>query len=221
MGASSTFHQSQTPARCLDRSISRRDFVASAGTLGALWLAASPGERLAAAEHAHRQMQSPQPALAFFAREQAVEIEAIASRILPTTDTPGAREAGVVYFIDRALATWGKEQRPVFAEGLRKVAEEVARRFPGESRFSVLSEARQDEVLRGIEETPFFGSMRFATIAGMFALPLHGGNRDFAGWALIGQDRVLDFKPPFSWYDEPGNRRALLGDPGRPGEREP
>lgn len=193
--------------------------MASAGAFGALWLAASPRERLAAAEHAHRQVQSPQPALMFFSREQAAEVEAIASRIIPTTDTPGAREAGVVYFIDRSLVTWGKEQAPVFTEGLRKLTEEVAKRFSGESRLSALSEARQDEVLRALEETPFFGSMRFATIAGMFALPSHGGNRDFVGWTLIGQDRVLDFKPPFSWYDVPANRRALLGAgvPGGPG----
>ena len=194
--------------------------MASAGALGALWLAASPRERLAAAEHAHREAQSPQPTLAYFSREQATEIEAMAARIILTTDTPGAREAGVVYFIDRALDTWGKAQQPVFAEGLRKVAEEVAKRFPGESRFSALTEARQDEVLRGLQETPFFAAMRFSTLAGMFALPLHGGNRDYVGWTLIGQDRVLDFKPPFSWYDEPANRRALLGSPGEEGDPE-
>ena len=35
----------------------------------------------------------------------AAEIEAIAARIIPSDATPGAREAGVVYFIDRALST--------------------------------------------------------------------------------------------------------------------
>lgn len=185
--------------------------MASAGAFGALWLAAGARERLAAAEHAHQQVQSPQPTLTFFSREQAAEVEAVAARIIPTTDTPGAREAGVVYFIDRSLATFAKDQQPDFTEGLRRLGRDVAAKFPGESRFSALAEASQDELLRGIQETPFFQSIRFATLAGMFALPSHGGNRDFAGWTLIGQDRVLDFKPPFSWYDEPANRRTLPG----------
>lgn len=185
--------------------------MASAGAFGALWLAAGPHERVATAAHAHRQLRSSQPTLMYLTPEQAADVEAIAERIIPRTDTPGAREAGVLYFIDRALATWGKEQQPEFTEGLGKLRQEIATRFPGESRFSTLSAARQDEMLRRIEDTEFFGMMRFATLAGMFSLPSHGGNRGYAGWTLIGQDRVLDFKPPFSWYDEPANRRALLG----------
>ncbi len=33
------------------------------------------------------------------------ELEAIAARILPTTDTPGAREAGAIWFIDKAYGS--------------------------------------------------------------------------------------------------------------------
>ena len=36
---------------------------------------------------------------------EAREIIAIAARILPTTDTPGATEAGAVYFFDEAFGT--------------------------------------------------------------------------------------------------------------------
>ena len=36
-------------------------------------------------------------------REEAAEFEAIAARILPTDETPGAREAGVIYFMDNVL----------------------------------------------------------------------------------------------------------------------
>lgn len=186
--------------------------MASAGAFGALWLAAGSHERLATAEHVHRQLQSPQPALTFFSAEQAGDVEAMASRIIPTTDTPGAREAGVVYFMDRALSTWAKAQQSVFTDGLRKLEEDVAKKYPGSSRFSALTEVQQDDVLRSIEEMSFFGTLRFATLAGMFSLPSYGGNRDFVGWTLIGQDRVLDFRPPFSWYDVPANRRALLGE---------
>jgi len=192
-------------------SFSRRDFVATVGSLGAVWLLADATDRGEAVAHAAHQITQPQPTLAVFTREQAVEVEAFTSRIIPTDDTPGAREAGVVYFIDRGLSTWAKDQRPVVMEGLAKLPRDVGAKFRGQTRLSALSPAQQDEVLKSIEQTPFFGLMRFATIAGMFSLPSYGGNRDFAGWRLVGQESALEFKAPFGWYDQPANRRALLG----------
>jgi len=84
-------------------SFSRRDFVATAGSLGAVWLLADATERGEAIAHAAHQVTQAQPTLSVFTREQAAEVEAFTSRIIPTDDTPGAREAGVVYFIDRGL----------------------------------------------------------------------------------------------------------------------
>ena len=121
------------------------------------------------------------------------------------------REAGVVYFIDRSLATVAKDQLPDFMQGLAKLAKDVGAKFRGQTRLAALTPAQQDEVLRSIEQTPFFGLMRFATFAGMFSLPTHGGNKDFVGWKLVGQADAMEFKAPFGWYDQPANRRALLG----------
>lgn len=192
-------------------SVSRREFVAAAGTLGAVWFLADATERSEAVAHAAHQATQAQPALSVLTREQAAEVEAFASRIIPTDDTPGAREAGVVYYIDRGLGTWAKDQQPSFMEGLAKLAQDVGAKFPGQSRLSALTPAQQDEVLKSIEETPFFGAMRVATLAGMFSLPSYGGNRDWVGWKLVGQESALEFKAPFGWYDRPANRRALLG----------
>lgn len=45
------------------------------------------------------------PAIEFFNAYEAAQVEALTARILPgTEDDPGAREAGVVYYIDRVLA---------------------------------------------------------------------------------------------------------------------
>jgi gluconate 2-dehydrogenase gamma chain len=192
-------------------SFSRREFVATAGSIGAVWLLADAAERSDAIAHAAHQVAQAQPTLSVFTREQAAEVEAFASRIIPSDDTPGAREAGVVYFIDRGLATWAKDQRPVFIEGLRKLSRDVGATFRGQTRLSALTPAQQDDVLKSIEQTPFFGQMRFATIAGMFSLPSYGGNRDFVGWKLLGQESALEFKAPFGWYDQPENRRRLVG----------
>jgi gluconate 2-dehydrogenase gamma chain len=192
-------------------SFSRREFVAAVGSLGAVWLLADSRERGEAMAHAAHQVTQAQPAFTVLTREQAAEIEAFASRIIPTDDTPGAREAGVVYFIDRGLSTWAKGQLPAFTEGLTKLRRDVGAKYRGQTRLSALTPAQQDEVLKSIENTPFFGLMRFATIAGMFSLPAHGGNRNFVGWQLVGQQDAMEFKAPFGWYDQPANRRALLG----------
>lgn len=192
-------------------SFSRREFVVTAGSIGAVWFLASAKERGEAVAHAAHQVAQAQPTLLVLTREQATEVEAFASRIIPTDETPGAKEAGVVYFIDRALSSWAKDQRPAFTEGLTKLRRDIGAKFRGQTRLSALTPAQQDEVLRSIEQTPFFGQMRFATISGMFSHPKHGGNRNFVGWQLVGQQDAMEFKAPFGWYDQPANRRALLG----------
>lgn len=195
----------------MSETFSRREFVVAAGSLGAAWLLAGERERTEAMAHAAHQVSQAQPALAVLTREEAVELEAFTSRIIPTDGTPGAREAGVVYFIDKGLTSWAKEQLPAFREGAAKLSRDVGAKFSGQTKFSALTPAQQDEVVKSIEQTPFFGLMKFATVAGMFSLPMHGGNRDFVGWKLMGQEGTMEYKAPFGWYDRPANRRALMG----------
>src|SRR5437879_4859342 len=62
--------------------------------------------------------------------------------------------------------------------------------------FDALSSAQQDEVLRGLDEGKielesvraqfFFNMLLNNTIEGFFADPVYGGNRDKAGWKLVG-----------------------------------
>jgi gluconate 2-dehydrogenase gamma chain len=195
----------------MSESFSRREFVVAAGSLGAAWLLAGERERTEAMAHAAHQVTQAQPAFSAFTREEAAEVEAFASRIIPTDDTPGAREAGVVYYIDRGLSTWAKNDLPAFKEGLAKLSKDVEAKFSGQTKLSALTPAQQDEVIKSIEQTPFFFQMRFSTISGMFSLPSWGGNRGFVGWKLIGQVGAMEYKAPFGWYDQPANRRALMG----------
>ena len=191
--------------------MTRRDFVAALGSLGSLWLVAAPVERLAAIEHAHRQATAAQHKFRFLTPEQAADVDAMTSRIIPTDGTPGAHEAGVVYFVDQGLTTWAKAQQPLFTDGLKKLSEDVGAKYPGQTRFAALTPAQQDEMLKSMEQSQFFGAIRFAAIAGTFSLPEYGGNRNWVGWTLIGEPPVADYKPPFGWYDRPENRKALLG----------
>ena len=179
---------------------SRRAFLLSlAASLGA-----SLPELAAAQEHARHAAQSAAkapPLLQALSAEEAAEIEAITAQIIPSDETPGAREAGCVYFMDRALATFASDRRPVFRDGLADLAKRTQGRFSPETKFSRLASAQQIEVLREIEHTPFFEAARFFTIAGFLADPSRGGNRGEAGWKAIGFQDAPSFEPPFGYYD--------------------
>src|ERR1700691_2572680 len=69
------------------------------------------------AEIAAAQSDSP-PQLEVLDAAMAAEVEALAAQIIPSDDGPGAKEAGVIYFIDRALATFDQDQREIYRAGL-------------------------------------------------------------------------------------------------------
>lgn len=187
--------------------VTRREFVAGAAALGAVWLVAGTG---CTRETAGR-WGGDGTALVHLSPGDAAQIEAISARILPSDETPGAREAGVVYFIDQALKGFAKDQAPVFAAGLKSLGEAVAKQHGSAATFASLTPEQQDAMLREIEKTEFFGGMRFATLAGFLSLPKYGGNKDYVGWKMIGQEVGMEQKAPFGWYDRPENQMALLG----------
>lgn len=194
-------------------SLSRRTFV---GSMAAIWAAGAIAcrEKMDPEATSHAlPPDSPAPprTLRFLTEDEAKEVEAISARIIPTDETPGAREAGVYWFIDGALVTFAENAQPMVRGGLAELAVAVSKKHAGKSRLSQLTDAEQDAMLKSQEGTPLFGFLRFGTIAGMFALPKYGGNKDYIGWELVGQEHVFEHKPPFGWYDREENQRALLG----------
>jgi len=179
---------------------SRRSFLASATGLGSAWVLTNWTSILEAQEHAKR-AASGGGKFEFFSADQAVEVEAVAAQIIPTDDTPGAREAGCVYFIDRALTTFDQGHQGVYRDGLPALEAKTREMFPNAAKFSALDSAQQIQVLKTIEKTPFFQQVRVHTISGFFAGPEHGGNRDHAGWKLIGFEGKFHYAPPFGDYD--------------------
>ena len=186
-------------------SVSRREFVSGMAALGAVWMVAGT------ACTRESSWGGDTTKLVHFTPAQAAAVEAISSRILPSDDTPGAREAGVVYFVDQTLKGYGKEQAPLFADGLKSLGEAVAKKHGRAANFVSLTAEQQDAMLRDIEKTPFFAAIRFATLAGFLSLPKYGGNKDYVGWKFIGQELAMEHKAPFGWYDRPENQMALLG----------
>lgn len=132
---------------------------------------------------------------------EAREIEAFSARILPTTDTPGAREAGVVYFFDNVLG----DQMAGMLDGIRGTLPAfqagIGERFPGAEVLSDLDAADQDAWIAQNEDAPFFGMARTLTLIGFFAMSKYGGNRDNIAWKLIDFDGHGAARPPFGYYD--------------------
>jgi gluconate 2-dehydrogenase gamma chain len=90
------------------------------------------------------------PALGLFDPHQRATVAAIAERIIPETDTPGARAAGVPEFIELIVAEHYKDDaRAGFLEGLTDVDGRSRTRFGGS--FVEIAPPQQDEVLTGLE----------------------------------------------------------------------
>ena len=192
------------------RAKSRRAFLLqSLSGVGAAWYAANHAGILATEEFVLHAAQSGQPgALQFFTREQAVEVEAMAAQIIPTDGTPGAREARVVNFIDRALATFEKDEQPAYVKGLSDLQAQTKQLYPSAGTFSALTSDQQVKVLTAMEKGPFFNLVRTHTVSGFLASPAHGGNAGKVGWKLVSYDDSLNHKPPFGYYDAlPQTRR--------------
>ena len=205
---------------------SRRHFLLQSMTgVGAAWIAAQWPEILHAHDHAMQAVASTTPPkLEFFTPQQAADVEAICSTIIPTTDTPGAREAGVLYFIDRSLMTFAKDQREPFLHALAAVTQVTKNLFPAAASFASLSPDQQIATLKAVEATKpdekresnpeagakpssingqqVIGTFRFATILGFFANPEYGGNRNHVGWDVVNFKPAMAQFPPFGFYDK-------------------
>jgi gluconate 2-dehydrogenase gamma chain len=203
-----------------DQTARREFFLQAGGAAGMAWISAKWPAVLAAAQHAHEAAKSKSLGkFEILTPEQARQVEAIASQIIPTDEMPGAREAGVVYFIDRALKTFASDTLPVYREGLAELNQAAGKKYPGVKSFADASEEQQRTLLAELVEEhksttgsrrrlaalgshDFFQTVWQHTVLGFLADPEAGGNGDYAGWKVIGRDPAHSFSPPFGFYDK-------------------
>ena len=183
--------------------LSRRSLLqAIVATIGAAALPFSWAEIAQASHEAHAASQlAGEARMSFLSAAEAADIEAVAAQIIPTDDTPGAREAGVVYFIDRALATFLSQLAIDYRAQLTDFQVTFRGHHPGAASFAALPSEEQVEYLKTVDRTPFFDTTRLLTLLGMFSMPAYGGNRNGVGWKLIGFEDRHAFQPPFGYYD--------------------
>jgi gluconate 2-dehydrogenase gamma chain len=201
--------------------ITRRDILRTTVVAGSAAIVSWFGPRTRVAE---ADDLVPRPvvssAFSYFTTQEIAFIDAAVNRLIPADELgPGAKEAGVTFFIDQQLAgsfgraeTWymqgpWKEGTPEQGYQLKltpaqlyRVAiqgiDDYCRRTLNKKTFTELGAADQDKILHGLEkgeiELPdapakeFFAMLWQNTNEGFFADPMYGGNREFAGWKLVG-----------------------------------
>lgn len=95
--------------------------------------------------HAGPTVKIPAPSKpTFFQPEELQLVEALAERIIPRTDTPGARDAGVALLIDKAIVG-DPSLGPPFRSGIADLNALASDTYG--KRFTVLSEAQQITLL--------------------------------------------------------------------------
>jgi len=135
----------------------------------------------------------------FFADEEATVIAAIAEQIIPADQDAGARDANVVRYIDRQLASVFREHQEAYRSGIAGVQQTSNTMFEGD--FESLEWSQQTEVLKALEngeaegsiwETvsprSFFELIRDHTMQGFYGSPRHGGNRGYVSFRMVGFD---------------------------------
>jgi len=122
----------------------------------------------------------------FFTLAEARTLEAVCARIVPADQDPGAREAGVLVFLDRQLSGFYKSLQKTYREGIAAVDRAASDRFGAP--FANLGVPQQTAVLEEMEKNhvPFFDLLVSHTMQGYYGSPRHGGNRDAVSWKMLG-----------------------------------
>ena len=157
---------------------------------------------------------------AFFNHDDSLTIAAFTERLMPgAPDKPGALNAGVLNYIDLALSGAYEDLQDFYRRGLAQLDAHCRKNY--QSSFVHLQPAQMDEVITALEHgkasefdwptaQEFFNIVRVHTIEGMFADPIYGGNKDFAGWRLVGFPGAQAIFTPTDLQDTQAFERASI-----------
>ena len=176
------------------RPLSRSELLKRAGVVGAaaaVPAALTTDSALAAEELAElRQMRALSPG-------EAATIGAVCERLIPSDSTgPGAKEANVIRYIDRALAGDLQAFRGPYTQAVAALDGYAVSKHG--SAFAALPPEKQDDILTDMDLSrvpasagfspnakAVFEMIRTHAVQGMFGDPMHGGNTNFIGWKLV------------------------------------
>jgi len=184
----------------------------------------------AATTNAPAMQPKPQPVMAgmgsrhgaFFNDDDARTIAAFAERLMPgEAGKPGATDADVLNYIDLALAGPYADEQYFYRTGLIQLDTHCTQAYG--KPFRSLTAAQQDETIAALEQgkatafvwptaQAFFSALHKHTMEGMFSDPIYGGNKDFAGWRLVGFPGAQpEFTPEDMRSKEAFTREPIVG----------
>ena len=145
----------------------------------------------------------------FLSDREVGVLEAMLEQIIPSDEDPGAREAGVIYFIDRQLVGPYERFQSIYREGLASV--EATSRSLFDRSFSGLNSDDQVSLLHRLEKdeagqefrksrqaSSFFQMVVDHAMQGFYGSPIHGGNKDFLSHEMLGIELPIDYRRPRS-----------------------
>lgn len=131
--------------------------------------------------------------------EEITLLDAIVEQIIPTDDFPGGKWANVSNFIDKQLDTYYRKHQLAYREGLAAFEKTVIQ-MKGK-KFEDLPFGEQTAILENMEvgefsgdywkdHSPdnFFDMVRQHSLQGFYGSPLHGGNRGYISYHMLGLD---------------------------------
>ena len=131
--------------------------------------------------------------------EEITLLDAIVEQIIPTDDFPGGRWANVSNFIDKQLDTYYRKHQLAYREGLAAFEKTVIQ-MKGK-KFEELPLAEQTAILEKMEAgefsgdywknnppANFFDMIRQHSLQGFYGSPVHGGNREYISYQMLGLD---------------------------------
>jgi len=112
---------------------------------------------------------SSESSLNHLSPEQFADLEAMSEVIIPTTDSPGAKDAKVASFIDQAMETaFDEEERSRFMDGFKAYREQVNQDYS--SMYAKLTADQQQESMKKLADSgdPFWGMLKSLVMVGYF-----------------------------------------------------
>ncbi|MDI6402501.1 gluconate 2-dehydrogenase subunit 3 family protein [Balneolaceae bacterium ANBcel3] len=178
--------------------VSRRDFLKlSAIWAGSAWIV---GFTTASSSN-HRE---PYRTLT---DEEAAIIDALADQIIPPDEYPGGKDAGVTHFVDQQLGGYLKGFASEYKTCLPALNNDAESRFG--KPFIHLDEREQYSYLSELESgqfdntswgpyrpSSFFNIVRHHCMMGFYGSPVHGGNKEYISYQMLGLSVVQEPKRP-------------------------
>jgi hypothetical protein len=112
----------------------------------------------------------------FFSEDQGILVSQVAGIIIPKTDTPGAREAGVPGFIDSMIKdVYNQSERDQFMKGMQDFISTAGKEnsdpfieWDEKDQTAFVKKVHDEALKTEAKEKPFILAMKELTVAGFF-----------------------------------------------------